>query len=114
MGGMGGSSGNSGNGEPEKCGFSDATRRQHFDKHGREYGAKSESEYEKMAIAFRDRPAGKSTRQFVSGDGFKFKYEESGNDFLITKPTGEIVTFYKPTDGLAYWERQVLTYDPNK
>jgi pyocin large subunit-like protein len=107
---MGGGSGGSGGKKPTDLGFSDLTRKQHFDRHGKEYGVKTASEYENLAKEFRDRPNTATTREFTSKDGFRFKYEESSNDFLITKPSGEIVTLYKPTGGLAYWERQVLIY----
>jgi pyocin large subunit-like protein len=63
--------------------------------------------------ATKDRKPDEATRQFVSRDGFLFKYDTVENDFLLVKPNGEIVTPCKPTDGMAYWERQVRIYDPN-
>jgi pyocin large subunit-like protein len=114
MGGMGGSSAGSGDKKPSDHGFSDLTRNYHFERHGNEYEAKTESEYENLAIEFREKPLDETTRSFISNDGYRFKYDESSNDFLITKPDGEIVTLYKPTDGLAYWERQVLKYGPTE
>jgi pyocin large subunit-like protein len=114
MGGGGGSSGDpSGNAKPTDRGFSEITREQHFDRHGHEYNAKTAKEYEDKARVFRDKALNENIKQFISRDGFLFKYDTTANDFLITKPNGEIVTFYKPTKGLSYWEGQVKIYDPN-
>jgi hypothetical protein len=52
MGGMGGGSGGSGGEKPTDLGFSDLTRKQHFDRHGKEYDAKTASEYENLAKSF--------------------------------------------------------------
>jgi pyocin large subunit-like protein len=110
-GGWGGSSVNS---KPKVDGFSELTRNDHFERHGYEYGAKTPDEYEKLAIELKNRASSDDIRQFISKDGFLFKYDVKNKDFLIAKPSGEIVTLYKPTNKLNYWEGQVLKYGTSK
>jgi pyocin large subunit-like protein len=90
--------------------FSELTRDMHFEKHGKQYDAKTVDEYEKIAKDFRDKPLDGDTHEFISQGGLRFKYNEESNDFMIYKPSGEFVTFYKPEKGMIYWEDQVNKY----
>jgi pyocin large subunit-like protein len=111
MGGWGGSSHNSTSSKQYSInGFSVLTRRRHYDEHGKDYNVDSVSEYEKIAVKFRNKKTDSDIHEFVSSSGLRFKYDRKNNDFLIYKENGEIVTLYKPEKGYDYWERQVQKY----
>ena len=109
---MGGGRGAGCSGGYTSHGFSDVTRDRHFNVHGGDYEAASAEEYESIAVNFRDSEPTANIEEFISEDGSTFKYDSAANDFLIYKPNGEIVTFFKPGRGLNYWKDQVDLYGP--
>lgn len=78
---------------------------EHFEKHGKEMGFKSAQEYEKAASDVVNNPAALYKAEKEDGDGVY--YVEATNEFVIvSKTTGYIRSYYYPTDGKAYFDRQ--------
>lgn len=80
---------------------------EHYRKHGREVGARSEEEYLRMAQALRDRPAGGAVLEEERPDGVLCRYDRSTGLFLAYEPDDTIKTCFKPNDGEAYFHRQM-------
>ena len=85
---------------------SDARLREHYDKHGREFGAASAREYLAMARALRDRPLGPDVLEAARPDGVVTRFGRDTGAFLAFERDGTIRTFFRPRDGEAYFRRQ--------
>jgi pyocin large subunit-like protein len=85
---------------------SDARLREHYDKHGREFGAASAREYVAMARALRDRPLGRDVQEATRADGVVTRFDRESGAFIAFEGDGTIRTFFKPRDGEAYFRRQ--------
>ena len=89
-------------------GFRDrAHLREHFQKHGAEFGAGSESEYLHLAQTLRDRPAGGEVLEAVRTDGAITRFDRSNGAFLAFDRDRTIRTFFRPNDGERYYSRQL-------
>lgn len=89
-------------------GFRDrAHLREHFQKHGAEFGAGSESEYLRLAQSLRDRPAGGEVLEAVRTDGVITRFDRSTGAFLAFDRDRTIRTFFRPNDGERYYTRQL-------
>lgn len=80
---------------------------EHYRKHGREVGARSEADYLRMAQALRDRPAGGPILEEGRSDGVLCRFDRSTGLFLAYEPDGVIKTCFKPNDGESYFHRQM-------
>ena len=90
-----------------QIGFRTAERlREHFRKHGREFHAKSAEAYLRLAQLLRDRPKGGDVLEFVRNDAVTCKFDRATGSFIAYDSDGTIRTFFRPTDGEAYFERQ--------
>jgi len=83
----------------------------HFLKHGSDFGFFDDNDenmrlYEKLALEFANKEKKDTIDEFFNKNGFFFRYDSSTNDFLTMKPNGIIETYFKPKDGLKYWEKQ--------
>lgn len=105
MGGRGSSSSGS-----QGFAFPDLTRDQHFRRHGAEFNAKSAAEYEQLAATFAQRKGEDGVESFYSKGKNLFMYEQTTNSFLIQKPNGDLMTFFKPTSA-TYWLDQRMKYE---
>jgi len=78
---------------------------EHYEKHGKEMGFTSAAEYEKAAAkVVADSDALHKTEK---EDGDDVYYLEATNEFVIvSKDTGYIRTYFKPDDGIDYFNRQ--------
>jgi pyocin large subunit-like protein len=76
----------------------------HFKKHGAEFGAKSAKEYLSQAQRF-VRSEGLETATRANGD--RLLYNASKNEFAVVTKEGTIRTYFKPDDGLRYWQEQI-------
>jgi hypothetical protein len=85
---------------------SEARLREHYDKHGREFGRISAAEYLALAKALRDRPAGGVVLETTRADGVVSRFDRETGAFLAFERDGTIRTFFKPRDGEAYFRRQ--------
>ena len=79
---------------------------EHFQKHGRDFGAASAEDYLRMAQSLRDRPAGGAVHEMVRSDGVTCRFDEASGAFLAFNSDGTIRTFFKPGEGMRYFERQ--------
>ena len=80
---------------------------EHYEKHGREFGAISQAEYLQRAQQLRDAPVGGDIVEVVrQSDGIISRFDRGSGAFLAADPDGTIRTFFKPNDGEAYFRRQ--------
>lgn len=79
---------------------------EHYEKHGREFGAVDQAEYLRQAQTLRDRPAGNEVLEVVRDDGVITRFDRSSGAFLAFNPDLTIRTFFKPNAGEAYFRRQ--------
>ena len=79
---------------------------EHFQKHGREFGRIEKEQYLALAQELRDRPTGGSVLEIVRADGVSTRFDKSSGAFLAFNRDHTIRTFFKPNDGVAYFERQ--------
>ena len=79
----------------------------HYKKHGREFGAITMEQYLRKAQELRDRPAGGAILESVRPDGVVSRYDREMGDFLAFNRDGIIRTYFRPTDGEKYYQRQL-------
>ena len=81
----------------------------HFQKHGFEFGYATAEQYLQGAIKVIENP---SSLRRTEDDGDYVYYLQSTNEIVFVSPGGVIRTYFKPTDGIAYFNRQqVLILD---
>lgn len=77
---------------------------EHFQKHGVEMGFSSASAYEEAAReVVQD---SNSLHKIEAEDGDDVYYLKSTNELVIVSTDGYIRTYFKPEDGIAYYNRQ--------
>jgi hypothetical protein len=79
---------------------------EHYEKHGREFGSVSMSEYLQQAQALRDGSAGGVVEEIVRDDGVTTRFDRRTGAFIAFDRDGVIRTFFKPRDGERYFRRQ--------
>ena len=84
---------------------------EHFEKHGREFGAITEEQYLRLAQQLRDAGPGKDVLQSRRPDGGISKFDRKHGYFGAYDANGVIRTFFVPADGVRYFERQARRYD---
>lgn len=77
---------------------------EHYSKHGIEMGFASAKEYQAGAVAVIENPA--ALHKVESEDGDAIYYLKSTNEFVVVSTDGYIRTYFKPDDGIAYYNRQ--------
>lgn len=88
--------------------FNPETISDHFSRHGEALGAKSQGEYNRLALAFLQSLEDKE--MILDSSGIRRVYSETENLFAAVYPDGTISTFFKPRQGRKYWEAQVKKY----
>lgn len=78
--------------------------KQHYEKHGIEMGFASQEEYELAAAAVINNP--KALHKTEKEDGDFVYYVEETNEFVILSTDGYIRTYFNPSAGLDYYNRQ--------
>ncbi len=78
----------------------------HFQRHGKDFGAKSAEEYANMASDFLGRAQKENLPTKIDSKGLIRVYEPKTNTFGAYNPDGTTATFYKPPQGQKYWDRQ--------
>jgi hypothetical protein len=91
---------------PEFGFYSEEKLREHYSKHGAEFGGISRDEYLREAQALRDAPVGGSILQVVRGDTVRTRFDRSNGDFIAFDKDLTIRTFFRPNDGERYFNRQ--------
>lgn len=77
---------------------------QHYEKHGIEMGFASEEEYEAAASAVINNPNALHKTEKEDGDGIY--YVEETNEFVVLSKDGYIRTYFWPSAGIKYYNRQ--------
>ncbi|MDE6781429.1 MAG: hypothetical protein K2J40_08230 [Ruminococcus sp.] len=77
---------------------------QHFEKHGSEFDYSTAYEYEKGASDVINNPDALFKTEAEDGDGVY--YIEQSNEFVILSTDGYIRTYFKPSGGINYFNRQ--------
>ncbi|MBQ3912792.1 MAG: hypothetical protein II694_07460 [Lachnospiraceae bacterium] len=77
---------------------------QHYDKHGKEIGFKSAADYEKAASDVVNNPAALTKTEKEDGD--YVYYVEDTNEFVIVSTDGYLRTYFLPSAGKSYYDRQ--------
>lgn len=80
--------------------------RKDFRKHASEFGASTENEYAAHAIHFANVVDRKNCISFIDRRGTTHKYNKQTNTYVAVDKNGYIVTYFKPTDRLAYYFRK--------
>lgn len=80
---------------------------EHFEKHGAEFGDVTKDEYLALAQALRDAPVGGNILEAVREDGTVSRFDKKSGAFLAFNRDKTIRTFFKPNDGVRYFERQI-------
>ena len=89
--------------EPEYRFYNKSLLEQHYEKHGIEMGFESAEEYEAAASKV---VTNKKSLHKIEEDGDDVYYLEETNEFVIVSTTGYIRTYFYPSDGLDYFNRQ--------
>lgn len=76
----------------------------HYQKHGGEFGGITRQEYLDMANDLIRR--GDEVETKTDEDGDTLFYDIEKNQFLVLARDGYIRTFFRPDDGIGYWNRQ--------
>ena len=76
----------------------------HFEKHGSEFGYKSKEEYLKGANEVINSSTSKHKTEAEDGD--EIYYDEVKNEIVFVSTDGYIRTYFKPKDGINYYNRQ--------
>ncbi len=77
---------------------------EHYEKHGIEMGFDSPESYEQAAAAVVANPDALYKTEAEDGDGVY--YIEDTNEFVIVSTDGYLRTYFNPTDGISYFNRQ--------
>ena len=77
---------------------------QHYEKHGVEMGFSSAEEYEAAASAVANNPDALHKQEAEDGDDVY--YLEDTNEFVIVSTDGYIRTYFNPSAGMDYFNRQ--------
>lgn len=80
--------------------------REHFAKHGAEFGRITEADYLRRAQNLRDAPVGGSILELRRPDGTISRYDRGSGTFLAFDADGTIRTCFRPNAGEAYFKRQ--------
>ena len=83
---------------------SDKLLTQHYEKHGIEMGFDSKESYEKAASDVINNPAALHKREAEDND--YVYYVEETNEFAVLSTDGYIRTYFLPSAGKAYYDRQ--------
>lgn len=77
---------------------------EHYEKHGKEMGFASPAQYEQAAAAVINNQA--ALRKTEAEDGDYVFYVEATNEFVVLSTDGYIRTYFLPSGGKAYYDRQ--------
>lgn len=78
----------------------------HFADHGKDFGARTPEKYANMASDFLKKAQKDRMPTKINSDGVIRVYDAKSNTFGSYNPDGTTRTFYKPSQGQKYWERQ--------
>jgi pyocin large subunit-like protein len=85
--------------------------REHYHKHGSEFGNISIEEYLLTAQTLRDHTLGTTIVEAVRTDGVVTRFDRDTGTFIAFNRDGVIRTCFRPNDGEAYFRRQLKRRD---
>lgn len=95
--------------------LADAKKEKHIDKHIKKFTGMKDEDCENHARDFLNQTVdGDNILGFKNKNGFVFRYDKENNVFATAKPDGTIETFFKPKEGIIYWEDQIDKYGRTK
>jgi RHS repeat-associated protein len=83
-----------------------ATLAKHFADHGADFGATSAEDYANQASNFLQRAQQEGLPTKIDSNGIIRAYDPETNTFGSYNPNGTTKTFFKPSGGVNYWNRQ--------
>lgn len=86
--------------------FNNATKKEHFNKHGGSVGAHTENEYAAKAVKFANSIDRKNNESFVDKKGSTYKFNKKTGEMAIISKKGVIITYFKPKGGYQYYKKQ--------
>lgn len=81
--------------------------RYHFERHGREFGAKSLDDYMAMVHGFIHAPP-EGTQTLKRNNGDTLFYDPNANVFAVMTRKGAPRTMFRPDNGPGYWNQQKI------
>jgi RHS repeat-associated protein len=87
---------------------SEEALREHFEKHGAEFGFKTAAQYLKAAVRFVANNAEQGTVSFTRTNGDRIIYRIATNEFAVISRANVIRTYFSPTAGAAYYAEQLF------
>lgn len=91
-----------GSGDPKEAAASqakfgsEAQLKDHFDRHGGDFGAKDAGDYQSKAAGFLTGAPKDGVQQFTRKNGDVVRFDPKTNEFGVVKKDGTIKTYYKP------------------
>lgn len=91
---------------PEHGFYNEEELREHYSKHGAEFGSISRDEYLAQARALRDAPIGGNILQIIRADTVRTRFDRTSGGFIAFDQDLTIRTYFRPNDGERYFTRQ--------
>lgn len=82
------------------------TLQKHYDDHGSDFGSPSPQAYQEAAESLLKNSGKPGYETKTTPDGVERVYQESTNSFGSYNSDGSVRTFFKPSGGQKYWDRQ--------
>ena len=83
-----------------------------FEKHGREFGHITQQQFVQMAQQLREARPSSNILEFRRPDGVTAKFDRKHGYYGAYDRDGSVRSFFIPTDGLRFFERQTRRYGP--
>lgn len=83
--------------------------RDHYAKHGREFGNIPADEYLRRAQSLRDASLSATVLEIRRKDGVVSRFDKATGSFIAFNADGTIRTFFRPVDGENYFRRQATS-----
>ena len=90
---------------------SEEALREHFEKHGAEFGFKTATQYLRAAVRFVANSGEQGTMSFTRTNGDRIIYRIATNEFAVTSRANIIRTYFSPPAGAAYYAEQSVQND---
>mgnify|MGYP006928622447 CR=1 FL=1 len=72
--------------------------------------AENDARYDADGVSFLSRPLDENTEEIKLTDGKRLRYNYRTNEYGVANEQGNMATYYKPKDGIKYWEGKVQRY----
>jgi pyocin large subunit-like protein len=82
------------------------TLEDHFNRHGNDFNAQNATDYANQASNFLKRSQTEGLPTKIGPDGTIRVYEPKSNTFGAYNPDGTTKTYFKPKNGIEYWNSQ--------